>query len=431
MTEPEMIHAGTGEKMQYLAHEYNDNTIRFILHYPKPLDPQIMEAAARALAESVEVLHASFQPGKVEANWQVNEDYSPEDYFLFVKTQKEPSKDALERALVPVKPQGKAQLFVSLIQNDSESAVVLTVSHLCVDGGDGKYLLKKLTQAYNLILETGNAEGLQVKNGSRAAEQMYEQMSKKEVRSLMKNPLTGVKNGFPFPDSEPGSRRLVAARIPEEVLHAASQRAKAEGATVNDLLLTAAYHAYASMPGIKADEPMSIMSFLDLRRYCENGDSQGLSNLSGSLPTQLAEGVCSDFKHTLKNIAQQTRSFKNVPHAGMEGLPILHSAARAIPLGILQKMVGSVYGQMSLGMTNLGAVSGRELALGDCVPQEILFGGPLKKKPGMQISAMTLEGRGTLCVATECTDKDAALLSEFLERMVDELTVYGLGNRME
>lgn len=32
--------AGTGEKMQYLAHRFNDHTIRFVLRYPGRIDAE-------------------------------------------------------------------------------------------------------------------------------------------------------------------------------------------------------------------------------------------------------------------------------------------------------------------------------------------------------------------------------------------------------
>ena len=53
-----IMKAGTGEKMQYLVHEYNDNTIRFVLRYPGRVDSGALCVAARAVVESVEILHS-------------------------------------------------------------------------------------------------------------------------------------------------------------------------------------------------------------------------------------------------------------------------------------------------------------------------------------------------------------------------------------
>ena len=59
--------------------------------------------------------------------------------------------------------------------------LAVTVSHLCADGRDGTYLVYQLAQAYRLLLQTGSCGGLQVKNGSRATEQIYAKLSRKEM----------------------------------------------------------------------------------------------------------------------------------------------------------------------------------------------------------------------------------------------------------
>lgn len=90
------------------------------------------------------------------------------------------------------------------------------------------------------------------------------------------------------------------------MLAAAKRRAKREEATINDILLAAYYRAYASMEGPGAANPVSIVFMMDLRRYCRNGESEGLANLSGSMPL-----------------------------SGMEGMPLLH---KKVLLELLQKL---------------------------------------------------------------------------------------------
>ena len=41
MGKSEIRLAGTGERVQYLVHDFNDNTIRFVLHYSGILDADI------------------------------------------------------------------------------------------------------------------------------------------------------------------------------------------------------------------------------------------------------------------------------------------------------------------------------------------------------------------------------------------------------
>ena len=53
-----------------------------------------------------------------------------------------------------------------------------------------------------------------------------------------------------------------------------------------------------------------------------------------------------------------------------------------------------------------------------------IFGGPLKKKPGMQISIISFDGECVLAVAVQCTDEDVAVLQKTLDDMVSEITAY-------
>lgn len=419
--------AGTGEKTQYIVHEFNDNTIRFALRYPGIVNADILRAAVKAVVESVDILHASFATDSIGAYWHVNQEYDETSYFQFIDVAADPYVTACSLALLPIEPEGKAQLRCCLVQSGTDSALMLSVSHLCVDGGDGKYLLGKIVEAYNMILEKGTAEELFVKNGSRAAEQVYENVSSKEFFSLFKNPVSDVKSAFPYPTQEPGRVRMVKAEIAKEFMNQARKRAKAAGATVNDILLAACYRAYANLPGVDASGAMSVMSMMDLRRHCKNGESEGLCNMSGSLPTVLKEGIKGSFSDTLAEIAEQTREAKENPLAGLEGMPLVHGASRTLPMGLLLLVAGKIYGSLSIGLTNLGNVSCDLLRLGDITPCGGVFGGPLKKKPAMQVSAISFDGSAALCVVGRYTQEDGKLLQSMLDGMAAEIEKYAEG----
>ena len=79
--------------------------------------------------------------------------------------------------------------------------------------------------------------------------------------------------------------------------------------------------------------------------------------------------------------------------------------------------VGKIYGKLSLGLTNLGNLKCADYALGELVPNGGLFGGPLKKKPGMQVSIMSFDGECALATYGQMTAEDAAHVQKFLEDM--------------
>ena len=418
------IMAGAGEKMQSFGYEFNDSTIRFVLCYPGIIDADILCAATKALIQQVDILHGSFYNDAISAYWEIHEEYDESSYFQYIRTEGNPFVTAQSLSLLPVYFDSKCQIRVTLVQSDTDSAVVVSISHLCVDGGDGKYLLNKLAEGYRLIAATGSKEGLEVKNGQRAPEQIYQGLSLKEIGSLFKMPGSDVKSEFRFVNDLPGRIDMIRVVIPAEIMSTARKKAKTMGATANDILLTAIYRAYASLPYVDECAPMSVMSMMDLRRHCDDGESDGLANMSGTFPTVLRDGIRESFSATLEDVTLQTRAMKENPLAGMDGLPLIHSAIRTIPMKLLTMVAGKFSASMALGLTNLGNMNCKDLAMGELIPAEGLFGGPVKKKPAMQISAASFDGSCSLCIVGQYTHDDAVMLKEFLDHVESEIIAY-------
>ena len=130
------------------------------------------------------------------------------------------------------------------------------------------------------------------------------------------------------------------------------------------------------------------------------------------------------FEETLLEVSKQTKEVKENPLAGLEGMPILHGLTRTLPIGLLLMAVGKIYGSMSFGITNLGNLKCDELALGDLVPNGGIFGGPLKKKPGMQVSVISFDGECVLSVVGQYTKEDNVIIQSTLDAMKKEIEKY-------
>ena len=421
-----MIHtisAGVGERMQYITHRYNDTTIRFILKYPGVLNQNTLCAATQAVIGSVDVLHASFIAKTNSAHWRVNTEYEVLDYFALVDCDGDPLKPARSIALQPVEHKAKCQLHVTQINGSDGCAIVVRISHLVVDGSDGKYLLNKLAESYRIIEETGTTESLVMKTGNRSAMCAYNELSKKELVSLIKMPFSGVKTEYPFDaPTEHGVRRMLHCTIPADTLAAARQKAKSQGATVNDLLLTACYRSFAKATNRQG--AMSISAMMDLRQHCKDGISEGLANMSGGLSTTLDISVDNGFKEDLKSIAEQTTEAKNNPLAGLDGIPLLHTATKAFPMWLLLQAANIVYSSMSLSFTNLGNIPCTPLMMNGLIPTEGIFGGPLKRKPSIQVGTASFDGTAELTILGDFAEEDTRSLQTFLNGIRTEIELY-------
>jgi len=417
------IPADAGEKLQYAVHRFNDNTIRFALHYPGLIQADILQDAVLALVRGADVLHSAFRADHRRAWWQPMP-ITEKDCFLHIHTPADPIPPILEQALHPLQAADAAKLRCVLAEGQNECALALSVSHLCADGRDSLYLLKKLCQAYQLRLHQGHCDSLRIKNGSRRAAQVYQGMDSKAKRRILKDPRTGVKEVFPFPSAEAGKRMVFTRCIPSQEMARCHEKAREMGASINDLLLTACYYAYVETAEKDPGSPVSILSMMDLRRHCPGGDSAGLCNLTGSLPTLLQDGLAPTFPQTLSLIAAQTRRCKADPCAGLYGMPLLHAASRYLPMDLLLKAARCVYSSMGIGITNVGSMTGEELALQGLIPSACWFGGPVKQKPGLQICTVSLDGACSLSIWCHAAPEDEPLLNRLLDRMAGHIRAF-------
>ena len=417
------MNAGVGERMQYLAHKYNDTTIRFILHYPGFLSPDILCAATAAVIEEVDVLHASFIANSQSCHWRVNADYQVSDYFSILECDGDPVKVACGLAVQPVGHKDKCQFQITLVNGSESCAVLIRISHLVVDGGDGKYLLNKLAESYRIIEEDRDIAELVVKGGSRSAMNAYKELGLKEMKSLFKMPFSGVKTLYPFTDpKEHGALRMLRVTIPAETLGQARVKAKTVGASVNDLLLTACYRSYARTNHLEG--AMSVSGMVDLRQHCKDGTSEGLSNMSGGLSTTLEYASGATFTDNLTEVTRQTMEVKHDPLVGLDGIPMIHTATKTAPMWVLLKAADIIYSSISLSLTNLGNIPCEPLTMGGMKPCEGIFGGPLKRKPSVQVGAASFDGTAELTILGDFTAADMENLTMFLNGMKTELENY-------
>lgn len=145
--------------------------------------------------------------------------------------------------------------------------------------------------------------------------------------------------------------------------------------------------------------------------------------MSGGMPTVLKNSIHGSFMETLKEIAAQTKEAKEDPFAGLYGLPMMHLMGKLVSLDYLMDKMSAAYKESPfVGMTNLGNLSSEKLMLNGSSPVAAACGGPLKKKPGMQISVIGIAGTITLSCIGEYTEKDEKLIRSLLEDMIHKLS---------
>ena len=164
MKRKQKIKAELWDKMQYLFRNYYDRMVHAVLYYDGLIDIPTLKTVLIGTTEKVPVLHSSFHDSAIDPYWVV-EDYVVDD----ILTVKEVSQDALEDEIesfitqcIPV--ESKVQFKMAVLNAGGKSTLCMIVNHMCFDGGDFKYFLKRLASNYNSAIS--GAPVIDIKTGT-------------------------------------------------------------------------------------------------------------------------------------------------------------------------------------------------------------------------------------------------------------------------
>ncbi len=416
------VQTEVGDKSQYIAHQFNDNTIRFVLKYPCRIDAQRLEKAMEVMVQRLDILHSSFYVGIWGTRWDVNENYETSGFMDVSEAEGDVLEAAKQAALLSVDYSRAVQVRCCLFSNQSESAFAFLVGHMCADGRDAVYLLKKLIEIYNALSEGGTGEEVALKSGNRSVKQCYSgdpEMLSFDVDKLILKKISEIKSAYCYLTEEEGVPGIAECIVPKESI--SRRRKLVKDATVNDVILAAYFRAYVKQMNLTVDTPVGMASMMDLRKYIPESDSAGIANLSGPISINLASGIGSDFEYTLSEVTRQNTALKKDKKAGLDFILAIQKMYKVIPFPLVVRAGEKVYGNMSIGMTNLGNIKGEQLVLEKNAPDALIFAGPRKKKPALQLSVSGLDGEVRLCIVSECTPEELAQLENLLEMITWEI----------
>ncbi|MGN0788844.1 MAG: hypothetical protein ACI4MY_02815 [Christensenellales bacterium] len=409
------------DMVQFIFRNYYDRMIHAILWFDGVVDRDAVTASVRHIVDKAEVLRSTFKAGFFRPKWVAN-DLDDLGQLVQVVDASDIEKAAFECISQSFSYKEKLQIRVFIVQDGTKSAIAFLVNHMCFDGGDFGYFLSKFVECYNSVLRTGSCEGVDIKTGSRDADQLYQGMSPeraKEAKGLYKNvSRTGVKHKFAFSDDKHDLvTRFTVKRLTEEQLTAIKTKAKSVGASLNDVLLAGYLRAIVGQLALGPDETVNVTSMVDLRRHLPDRQTQGMTNMTGFMPCKIA-GVGEDFATTLARVTEQTKKAKADPNLGLYGLPLLKLAFTIFPYAIAEAAIRIGYVNPLIGMSNIGTVDPQKFKLDGVEMTDAFMTGATKYKPYVQVTFNGFAGEGRMCIAQKCSEKDQKIISDFLDDMI-------------
>lgn len=161
------------DMVQYIFRNYYDRMMHAILWFDGVVDSAAVRASIGHIVDRVEVLRSTFRAGFFRPKWVVN-DLDEVGQLVQVVDTDDVEKAAFECISQSFSYKEKLQIRVFIVQDDTKNAIAFLVNHMCFDGGDFGYFLGKFVECYNNYLRTGSCEDVEIKTGSRDADQLYQ-----------------------------------------------------------------------------------------------------------------------------------------------------------------------------------------------------------------------------------------------------------------
>lgn len=405
------------DKMQLILRNYYDGTMHSAFYYDGELDVDILKKTYMYIMQTATIFHSTFHKSIFRSYWEVNEDYTIDDFFTFIET-KDPEGELDRFITTQVQETWKCQLKVALIRSNHKDILAYIVNHMCADGGDLRYLYLTSSKLYNEYLEKGKFE-TKVKDGSRSAMQVYDSFSEEDRKKALKltSNVSSVSNKgrFPYVKKEKTDKnRIIKEYISQEEFIALKTKGKSLGASINDLFLTAYIRAIYEMCGLKNEDALNISCMCDLRRYMKDGQTYGMTNLTGFMPCGVKD-IGNSFEDMLKVVCTNTAIQKEDKFLGLYSIPLLNLAFNTFHDGLASTLIRIGYKNPIFGMSNIGIIKPEQLPMGKLNLVDGWSTGAVKYKPYVQLAMTTFNSSVTMTIAFRGSEKDGEIAAKMLK----------------
>lgn len=402
------------DKVNLMCRKQMDGMVRVMLEYGFAPEEETFRAVYRSFLEQCPIFHAAVHKHPISPSWRVAE-YDEADALTFVRGAEDVSAET-ERFFTQAIPLESAlQIKVRVFLSENSSRICLLWNHMLMDGGGFKAFWADFCKAYETCRKGGSCDGM-FRNGSRAYYKVYKDMpTGKKIRANLQffNRFPRDKHAFPFPSDEGDETILSARLIPGEIFDRARALCKQKSVTVNDLLIAGFLRAYIRMTETPLTDSVNVSSAVDLRRYMKDLEGIGYTNhvtfMHCEMP-RMAETMAE-----LVDIAHQTAERqKKDPWLGLHGLPLITIGFNALPFFYANWLIGLIYSNALLTVSNVGSFAGGAYALEGHEAQYALIYGGAKKKPNVMMTAVSAKKGLYLSFSEKGDGRDREAMDRFL-----------------
>lgn len=339
--------------------------------------------------------------------------------------------EAIQRFLdSPLDMDHDLMVKVKLIQSDNYDTVCIKTNHACCDGAGTKEYISLLTEIYSIIdQDFGIFIPKPRKRSRKDQDRLFDGLgiSDPEKEWIPGSEITKATWPFQWTQVQSDIIHNVVLSFPEANFGEMHLFAKANNATINDLILTAYYRAMIKATSPKAEEIMEIPITIDLRRYLPDHKTESIRNFSGSEFTRLAVIPDETFSETLARVVPMMNDIKS-SRPGLQsaiGLERVEKMTFSETVSYYKLVAQWPYycsDKCSPVLSNLGVMSDNLLKFGKMAVTDAYIVPPTVRAPGLLLMVSTYNGIMTLSAGYYEASMPAGVVEALLHSIKNELT---------
>ncbi len=347
------------------------------------------------------------------------------------------SEEAVERFLESSMNMDKdPMVMVKLIRSSEGDTLGVKINHVCCDGAGAKEYIQLLADIYTRI---DNEDSDFIPNPSvrsrvdhnRLVDALRESNPMTSYTPLQQTPLTTW--SFPWKNIRIGNTGFAICKLPIGYLDILNKYAKARGATINDLLLTAFFRAMFEKTKPPYGIPMDISITTDLRKYLPEHKTEAIRNFSGGVILRIGRKSNELFGETLSRVMNVTEALKNRHPSVQDAIKVelyeiinFHQICAYIKafsqlVDFVSQNPFVVFNRCSPVLSNIGFISRSLIKFGENTVTDVSCFPPAIRAPGILLVVGTYNGIISLTVGYYKTSVRKSDMEGLLNKIKDEL----------
>lgn len=294
------------------------------------------------------------------------------------------------------------------------NVLYITVSHLVCDGSGFKQLIYLLCDIYN-----GNFDEDCGYLMNREFSQLTKELTGKiGTFQMLLSMMGNYKNKPVYAKGKSACSYVVERTVQKEVMEKVHVAAKKQGATLNDVFLTAYARTLGKVYGLSK---VNIPCTVDLRKYAKG--KRGIANLTGTYNLNIKIKDDELFSETLSVVNANMQKQKQTRN-DIAGPMLLVSKYEKYPLEKFVKLYSGMKTSAYTDYTNLGILDEKRLRFkGTTVKNAVGYSG-VCKAPCFQVAVSSFKGETTFSSLFQCTKSEREKAVRIMDVIVSEIHLF-------